>query len=156
DKALRGTYPPGSVFKFATALAALEDHHANEDEQIFCTGEYQLSGTTFRCNGTHGKQDLVGAIQHSCNIYFWKLAERIGLDRIAETARTFGLGVPTNLGLNGDSGGRIPTKTWYEQEQHVHYKIGYATNAATGQGDVEVSPLQMAMAYSAIANGGTL
>jgi penicillin-binding protein 2 len=156
DKALRATYPPGSVFKFATALAALEDHHAQEDEQIFCGGEYQLSGTTFRCNAAHGKQDLIGAIQHSCNIYFWKLAERIGLDRISETARTFGFGVPTNLGLNGDAGGRIPTRTWYEHELHVGYKIGYATNAATGQGDVEVTPLQMAMAYSAIANGGTL
>ncbi|MCW5805194.1 MAG: penicillin-binding protein 2 [Deltaproteobacteria bacterium] len=156
DKALRATYPPGSVFKFVTALAALEDHHATEDEGILCTGAYELSGTTFKCNATHGKVDLIGAIQKSCNVYFWKLAERIGLDRIAETARLYGFGVPTNLGLNGDAGGRIPTKAWYEQEQHVKYKIGYATNAATGQGDVEVSPLQMAMAYGAIANGGTL
>ncbi|HEU0032817.1 MAG TPA: penicillin-binding protein 2 [Kofleriaceae bacterium] len=154
DKALRGTYAPGSVFKFVTTLAALEDGQAAEDESIFCTGEYQLSGTTFRCNGTHGKQDLVGAIQHSCNIYFWKLAERIGLDRIAETARQFGFGTPTNLGLNGDAGGRIPTKAWYEKQGR--YKIGYATNAATGQGDVEVTVVQMAMAYAALANGGKL
>ncbi len=154
DKAVRATYAPGSVFKFVTALAALEDGKAAEDESIVCNGEYQLSGTTFKCNGTHGKLDLVGAIQHSCNIYFWKLAEQIGLDRIAEVARLYGFGTPTNIGLNGDAGGRIPTKAWYEQ--HSKYKVGYATNAATGQGDVEVTVLQMAMAYAALANGGTL
>jgi penicillin-binding protein 2 len=154
DKATRATYPPGSVFKFVTTLAALEDGQASEDEQVTCHGVYQLSGTSFRCNATHGKLDLQGAIQHSCNIYFWTLAERIGLDRIAEVARLYGFGSPTNLRLNGDAGGRIPTRAWYEQRGR--YKVGYATNAATGQGDVEVTVLQMAMAYAALANGGTL
>ncbi|MBA2540087.1 MAG: penicillin-binding protein 2 [Deltaproteobacteria bacterium] len=153
DKALRATYAPGSVFKFVAALAALEDG-LSADETHLCQGYYELSGTTFKCNGTHGKQDLIGAIQHSCNIYFWKLAESIGLDRIAEVARLYGFGAPTNLGLNGDGSGRIPTKAWYEQR--TKYKVGYATNAATGQGDVEVTVLQMAMAYAALANGGTL
>jgi len=154
DKALRMTYPPGSVFKFVTALAALADGQAAEDESVTCHGAYELSGTVFKCNAVHGKLDLLGAIQKSCNVYFWELAERIGLDRIADVARLYGFGTPTNLGLNGDAGGRIPTKAWYEQLGH--YKIGYATNAATGQGDVEVSVLQMAMAYAALANGGTL
>ncbi len=151
DKALRGTYPPGSVFKFTTTIAALEDGQAAPDESQFCTGEYVLSGTRFRCHSTHGKVDLLQAIQKSCDIYFWKLAERIGLDRIAEVARQYGFGTPTNLGLNGDAGGRIPTKAWYEQQSH--YKVGYATNAAIGQGDVEVTVLQMAMAYAALAEG---
>ncbi len=154
DKTLRATYPPGSVFKFATALAALEDGQAAEDESILCTGEYELSGTTFHCHGTHGKVTLLGAIQHSCDTYFWHLAERVGLDRISEVAREYGFGTPTNLGINGDSGGRIPTKAWYEQRQK--YKVGYATNASIGQGDVEVTVLQMAMAYAALANGGKL
>jgi penicillin-binding protein 2 len=153
DKALHATYAPGSVFKFVTALAALEDGQGAEDESMVCNGEYQLSGTTFKCNATHGKLDLVGAIQHSCNIYFWKLAERVGLDRIADVARVYGFGTPTHLGL-GDAGGRIPTKAWYEQ--HGKYRIGNATNAATGQGDVEVTVLQMAMAYAALGNGGKL
>ena len=155
DKALKATYPPGSIFKFATAFAALEDGQAAEDEPIFCTEDYVLSGTHFHCHGTHGKINLLQAIQHSCDFYFWKLAERIGIDRIADVARDYGLGAPTNLGLNGDSAGRIPTKSWYEQESG-HYKPGYATNAAIGQGDVEVTVLQMAMAYAAIANNGTL
>ncbi|HMG22855.1 MAG TPA: penicillin-binding protein 2 [Kofleriaceae bacterium] len=154
DKALRMTYPPGSIFKFATALAALEDGQAAAEENMFCTGEYQLSGTVFRCHGTHGKVNLIGAIQHSCDSYFWKLAERIGIDPIAQVATEYGLGRPTNLGLNGDAGGRIPTKDWYDRTSH--YKIGFATNAAIGQGDVEVTVLQMAMAYAALANGGTL
>lgn len=154
DKAVRATYPPGSVFKFTTALAALEDGQATDDENMICTGEYVLSGTTFHCHGTHGKVNLIGAIQHSCDVYFWKLAERIGLDRIADLAREYGFGTPTNIGLNGDSGGRIPTKGWYEQR--TRYKVGYATNAAIGQGDVEVTVLQMAMAYAALANGGSL
>ncbi len=154
DKALRATYPPGSIFKFATALAALEDGQAPDGETINCTGEYQLSGTTFKCNGTHGKLDLIGAIQHSCDVFFWKLAERVGIDRIAAVAREYGFGSPTNLGLNGDSGGRIPTKEWYEQQGK--YKIGFASNSAIGQGDVEVTVVQMAMAYAALANGGTL
>ena len=154
DKALRMTYPPGSIFKFATAIAALEDGQAAEDENMFCTGAYQLSGTTFHCHGTHGKVDLIKAIQHSCDTYFWKLAERIGIDPIARVAVEYGLGRPTNLGLNGDAGGRMPTKEWYEKTSH--YKVGYATNAAIGQGDVEVTVLQMAMAYAALGNGGTL
>jgi len=154
DKALRATYPPGSIFKFATAFAALEDGQGAEDENMFCTGEYELSGTHFRCHGTHGKINLLAAIQHSCDIYFWKLAERIGIDRIGDVAREYGFGSPTNLGLNGDSAGRIPTKAWYEV--NGHYKVGYATNASIGQGDVEVTVVQMAMAYAAIANNGTL
>jgi len=154
DKALRATYPPGSIFKFVTALAALEDGQAAEDENMFCTGEYNLAGTHSRCHGTHEKTDLLKAIQKSCDIYFWNLAQRIGLDRIAELARQFGMGAPTNLGINGDSGGRIPTKAWYEQ--NGRYKIGYANNAAIGQGDVEVTVMQMAMAYAALANGGQL
>jgi len=154
DKTLRATYPPGSIFKFATAIAALEDGQAAEDEPMFCTGEYTLNGTHFRCHGTHGKIDLIGAIQHSCDTYFWKLAERIGLDRIADVAREYGFGAPTQLGINGDSAGRIPTKAWYDSKGH--YRPGFATNASIGQGDVEVTVLQMAMAYAALANGGTL
>lgn len=154
DKALRATYPPGSIFKFVTTLAALEDGQAAEDENMFCTGTYELSGTRFRCHGYHEKVDLLKAIKHSCDIYFWNLAQRIGLDRISEVARAFGMGAPTNLGINGDAAGRVPTKAWYEQRGR--YKIGYATNAAIGQGDVEVTVMQMTMAYAALANGGQL
>ena len=122
---------------------------------MFCTGEYQLVGTHFRCHGTHGKIDLLKAIQHSCDVYFWKLAERIGLDRIAEVAREYGFGTPTQprhqRRLPAAGSRRRPGTS-----RTASYKIGFATNAAIGQGDVEVTVLQMAMAYAALANGGTL
>lgn len=154
DKALRATYPPGSIFKFVTTLAALEDGQAAEDETMFCPGEFNLSGTHFRCHGYHEKVDLLKAIQKSCDVYFWNLSMRIGIDRIADVARDFGLGSPTNLGINGDAAGRIPTKKWYEE--NGRFMVGYAVNAAIGQGDVEVTVLQIAMAYAALANGGKL
>jgi penicillin-binding protein 2 len=154
DKTLKAQYPPGSTFKFVTTIAALEDGQAAEDEPIFCTGSYELAGTRFRCTASHEKLDLLGAIQHSCNVYFWTLAERIGLDRLADVAHQYGFGVPTGIGLDGEGAGRIPTKAWYESRGR--YMIGNATNAATGQGDVEVTVMQMAMAYAALGNGGTL
>ena len=154
DKALRAQYPPGSTFKFVTAIAALEDGVTDAEQTTFCAGTYQLAGRPKRCMSSHGKIDMLSAIQHSCNVYFWRLAERIPLDRLAEVATEYGLGAPTGLGLNGDGAGRIPTRAWYEQT--TPFKIGYTINAATGQGDVEVTVLQLAMAYAALANGGSL
>jgi penicillin-binding protein 2 len=152
DKATAGAYPPGSTFKFVTTFAALEDGQASEDEKITCTGHYQP--TNQDCDAEHGTLDLLGAIEKSCNVYFWNLGQRVGIDRLADVAKEYGLGRPTGLGLNGDSAGLIPTRHWYDAKGK--YMFGYGINAATGQGDVEVTPLQMAMAYAAIANGGTL
>lgn len=154
DKTLASRYPPGSVYKFVTAIAALEDGVGIEEEKIECEGALEVSGTRFECTASHGVLDLVGAIQRSCNIYFWQLAQRIGMDRMAEVARAYGFGAPTGLGLNGDTSGRVPTKAWYEARGK--FKIGYTINGATGQGDVEVSVMQVAIAYAALANGGTV
>ncbi|HTM21046.1 MAG TPA: penicillin-binding protein 2 [Kofleriaceae bacterium] len=154
DKALGQHYPPGSLFKIVTAAAALEDGLINGSELQHCPGYYERSNQTFRCTAAHGFVDLQGAIQQSCNVYFWKLAEQVGLDRMAEVAADFGFGKATGLGLNGDLPGRMPDKAWYRQRGE--FKIGNTLNAATGQGDVEVTVMQLAMAYAAIANGGTL
>jgi penicillin-binding protein 2 len=154
DKTLAARFPPGSVYKFVTAIAALEDGVSVEEEKVMCTGSLEVSGTRFGCTAAHGMLDLVGAIQHSCNVYFWQLAQRIGLDKMAEVAERYGFGRPTGIGLNGDTGGRIPHKAWYEARGK--FKIGYTINSATGQGDVEVTVMQVAMAYVALANGGTL
>jgi penicillin-binding protein 2 len=154
DKALASRYPPGSTYKFVTAIAALEDGVGVAEEKITCPGSLEVSGTRFSCTGSHGPLDLVAAVQRSCNIYFWQLAQRIGMDRMAQVARAYGFGTPTGLGLNGDVAGRVPTKAWYER--NGTFKIGYTINGATGQGDVEVTVLQVAMAYAALANGGTL
>jgi penicillin-binding protein 2 len=154
DKTLQQTYPPGSIFKFVTGGAALEDRLSSPDESMTCTGRYERGRTAFRCAHVHGKVDFYGALQHSCNIYFWKLSERVGLERMAAVALDFGFGAPTGLGINGDRAGRMPTKEWYERRGR--FQIGYTHNAATGQGDVEVSVMQIALAYAALANGGRL
>ena len=154
DKTLRQHYPPGSTYKFITAVAGLEDGAIDEKEELFCPGFHEQGNQKFRCTSAHGYVTMVEAVQKSCNVYFWKLAERVGIDRMAEVANKFGFGTRTGLGLNGDVPGRVPTRAWYEQ--HTSFKIGYTLNAATGQGDVEVTVLQLAMAYAAMANGGTL
>ena len=108
----------------------------------------------FRCHKHHGKLNLVEAIRHSCNIFFWKLSEKIGLDRIAHVARLFGFGEPSGFDLGGDVKGTIPTKEWYKKRNY--FRIGHTLNAAVGQGDVEVTVVQLAMAYAALANKGFL
>lgn len=156
DKTLAARYPPGSIYKFVTAIAALEDGVGLEEEKIECEGALEVSGTRFACTASHGVLDLVSALQRSCNIYFWQLAQRVGMDRMAEVARGYGFGAPTGLGLNSDASGRVPTKAWYDQRRDRRFMIGHAINSATGQGDVEVSVMQIAMAYAALANGGTV
>ena len=154
DKTLRQHYPPGSTYKFVAALAALEDGIIDTEERLVCPGLHKLGRQVFRCTSSHEHVNLLEAIQHSCNVYFWKLAEQVGIDRMSNVALDFGFGAPTGLGLNGDVPGRVPTRAWYEER--TSFKVGYTINAATGQGDVEVSVLQLAMAYAALANGGDL
>lgn len=154
DKTLRQHYPPGSTYKFVAALAALEDGVIDEEERLLCPGYHKVGPQRFNCTSSHGPVNMAQAIQHSCNVYFWKLAEQVGIDRLADIAMDFGFGAPTGLGLNGDVPGRVPTRAWYEE--HTSFKIGYTINTATGQGDVEVTVLQLAMAYAALANGGKL
>ena len=154
DKTLRQYYPPGSTYKFVTALAALKERLVSEDEPLTCTGSHRQGRRLFRCTGSHEKVDMVMALQHSCNVYFWKLSERVGIDSMATVARDFGFGAPTGIGINGDAAGRVPTREWYEERDI--FKIGHTLNAATGQGDVEVSVLQLALAYATLANGGRL
>ena len=154
DKTVQQHYPPGSTFKFIAALAGLRKGVVDPNEKLFCGGVHEQGRRKFRCTSRHGHLNLEGAIQHSCNVYFWQIAERIGIDEMAETAVSFGFGVPSGLGLNGDVRGRIPTRAWYEQREN--YKIGHTLNFAVGQGDVEVTVLQLAIAYAALANGGSV
>lgn len=154
DKTLRQHYPPGSTYKFITALAALDDGLIDPSERLVCQGSHKVGQQVFHCTSSHEHVDMAAAIQHSCNVYFWKLAELVGIDRMAEIALDFGFGAPTGLGLNGDVAGRVPTRAWYEER--TTFKIGYTINTSTGQGDVEVTVMQLAMAYAALANGGRL
>lgn len=154
DRTLRQHYFPGSTFKVFTALAGLEAGAITPHDRVYCDGTHELGKRVFHCHKGHGSMDLNGALQQSCDTYFWTLSERIGIDRIAQMAEQFGLGAPTGLGLNGDVPGTIPTKAWYEKRGG--FRIGYALNTAIGQGDTNVTVLQLALAYAAIANGGDL
>lgn len=155
DKVFRENYFPGSVFKVVTAIAAVEDDPRVWDERVTCKGLHPFGRRIFRCSHTHGKVDLHQALAESCNVYFYLLAERVGLDRLATQARLFGLGATTGLGLNGEVGGLIPTKAWYAQRGRP-FRLGFTLNAAIGQGSVKVTAIQIAALYAAIANGGRL
>lgn len=155
DKTLQQHYPPGSTYKFVVGGAALDGHLVTPTEQFGCSGQHRAGGRTFYCMHTHGAIDFVSAVQRSCNVYFWKLAERTGIERMAAVARDFGFGESTGLGLNGEVPGRVPTREYYEERVGAH-TVGHTLNAATGQGDVELTVVQLVMAYAALANGGRL
>ncbi len=157
DKSIYEAFFPGSVFKPFSAIAGLEDHLVDPNERVVCTGSYRFGGRDFPCNvrSGHGEVDMRQAMMQSCNVYFYALAERVGLDRIARVAQDFGLGRRTGIGINAEAPGFIPTRTWYEAHD-VAWRGGFALNTAIGQGDTKVTVIQMALAYAALANGGTL
>ena len=156
DKSIYESYFPGSTFKPISALAALQEGILDSSERYECTGYYELGNRKFRCGHVHGEIDLHKAIAQSCNVYFYRLGQQVGLDRLAEYARDFGLGEPTGLGINTEAGGFIPTRDWYKEHYGQHYRLGFTLNAAIGQGNTRVTVIQLAMVYAAIANGGTL
>jgi len=157
DKTVMGSYFPGSTFKVITAIAALEERLVTTDETIYCN-MYYIYGhkSAFRCHARHGPVSLHRGIVESCNIYFYTLGQRVGMNRLSRYARDFGLGTPTELGINGERGGFIPTKAWYAKNMPGGFRIGHTLNAAVGQGNVTVTPLQLVRLYATIANGGRL
>jgi len=156
DKTMSGAFQPGSTFKPFSALAALEDKLIDPEQRERCDGYLMFGRRIFHCTHVHGKVDMHDAIAESCNVYFFKLAETVGMDRIAKLATDFGLGEKTGLGTNPEAPGRIPTRSWYALRYQGQFRIGFTLNAAIGQGDALVTPLQLALAYGALANGGTV
>lgn len=157
DKSMSGAFQPGSTFKAFTALAALENRTVNPDETHRCDGYIAFGRQILHCSHTHGDVAMREAIAQSCNIYFFSVAETTGLDSIAKIAVDFGLGAKTGIGVNPEAAGRIPTRAWYALRFHAQYfRKGFTLNAAIGEGDVTVTPLQLALAYATIGNGGTL
>ncbi len=155
---LQGQYHPGSTFKAVTALAGLEHHVVTPQSSTFCNGGYTFGKRRWRCwkDTGHGEMDLHHAIVHSCDTFFYWVGEKLGLDALAETARSLGLGAPTGIGLDNEAAGVIPDVAYHERVTPGGYQKGFVLNAAIGQGDVNVTPLQLAMVYAAIGNGGTL
>ncbi len=156
DKTLYENYFPGSVFKPFTAMAALEEGIITSDDVIHCSGFHEFGRRTFKCPRAHGDLTLREALVVSCNVFFYNLAEMTGMDRIARYAREFGFGERTGIGYNNEAAGHIPTRSWYDDKFPGQFRIGHTLNAAIGQGNTKVTLMQVAVAYSALANGGTI
>ncbi len=156
DRTTSAEYPPGSTFKPFTALAALGDGTISARTRVTCRGRHRFGNRWFGCNGVHGQVSLHEAMLESCNTFFYTLAERLELDRLAETATAFGFGAKTGLGLNPEIAGSVPTRSSYMREGDGRFRGGFTLLSAIGQGSTSVSVLQVALAYAALANGGTL
>ncbi|AKT39729.1 penicillin-binding protein 2 [Chondromyces crocatus] len=158
DKTLSGAYPPGSTFKPFTALAALEKGLIDPRQGSQCRGALTFGKRTFRCTHVHGAVAMQRAITVSCNVYFYRLAAEygVGMDLIAEMGQRFGFGARTGIGINAEASGRMPTKAWMTLRNKGQFRLGFGLNAAIGQGATTVTVLQLALAYAALANGGTL
>ena len=156
NRALTGQYPPGSVFKIVVALAGLQEGVITPGEAFYCNGEYSLGRGKYRCwkRWGHGKVDLNRALVESCDIYFYNLGMRLGVDRIARYAHQLGLGKKTGLNLGHEKGGLIPTAEWKQKRWGVPWQAGETVSTAIGQSFVLVTPLQVATFVSAVFNGG--
>lgn len=159
NRTIQSTYAPGSVFKMATAVAGLESGVITINEQIYDTGKYNYGGSTWRCwiytdyGRGHGYLNVSGAIQHSCNFFFYETAKRMGIDTLEKYARYFGLGTKTGVELPGEEAGLLACKETSQKFNKPWYG-GDVLSAAIGQGDNSFSPIQIAKYIAMITNGG--
>ncbi len=156
DKTIYGSYFPGSTFKVFSFLAALGADVTHMSDHIHCPGYYEFGGRRFRCSHVHGDVDAHYALVQSCNTFVYDLAPRVGIDRLHRYATEFGLGERTGIGINTESAGFIPTYAWYMEHYDNQFRGGFTLNESIGQGNTSVTVIQLALAYAAIANGGTL
>jgi penicillin-binding protein 2 len=151
NRALQNLYSPGSVWKAFMSHAILANG-IDPKERVFCTGGATFYGRFFRCHGRHGSVDLVTAIQVSCDTYFYTMGKRLGIDAIAESAAAFGFGRPTGVDLASEKGGVVPSPEWSEKVRRHPWYAGETISVSIGQGPVLVTALQLARAFSGIAN----
>jgi penicillin-binding protein 2 len=156
NKAVAGQYAPGSTFKMVVALAALEHGAIAPRQTVFCPGHMELGDHRFHCwkRGGHGHMDMVSAISESCDVYFYELARRLGIDRIHDMALRFGMGAPTGIDLPGERPGLIPNRAWSLGRHGRPWQQGESLVAAIGQGAVLATPLQLAVMTARMVNGG--
>jgi penicillin-binding protein 2 len=149
-------YHPGSTFKVVTLLAALQQGVMTPTSQVSCGGGYSLGSRRWRCHNErgHGLVDARRALQVSCDTYFYRSADLMGIEPIAQMGKAFGLGAPTNLGVAAEVPGVMPDVGFHNKSTPGGYTKGLALNTAIGQGDVNVTPLQLAVLYSAVGNKG--
>jgi len=158
NRAVAGTYPPGSTFKMITALAGLVNEKSRAEEVHNCPGYFKLGSATFRCwlRSGHGPVNLEQAIEGSCNVYFFHVGLQAGIDAIDHMAQAFGLGSRTGIELDADQKGLVPNAAWKQRVFEDGWRDGDTCNVSIGQGALLVTPLQMASVTAALANHGTL
>ena len=158
NKSVQGAYPPGSTFKMVTALAALASGEIDVNTKVRCPGYLESGGRKFHCwkHGGHGSVDLARALAESCDVFFYDVAQRCGIDKIAEMGRSLGLGHRHDLPMSAITEGVMPDKAWKTEKQKSEWRIGDTINASIGQGYVLTSPLQLVVMTARIASGTTV
>lgn len=155
SNAVQGLYPPGSTFKMITAMAALEDGIIGPDETVYCPGHLEVSGRRFHCwkRGGHGWMDLADSLKQSCDVYYYDLALKVGIEKITAMANRFGLGQRHDVPMSAVQTGITPTRAYKRERFGQEWVIGDTVNASIGQGLVLTSPLQLAVMSARLATG---
>jgi len=158
NRATTGQYPPGSIFKIVVALAGLEEGIIDPQEEIICTGRHYFQGRMYRDwkEGGHGSVDLHRALVESCDVYFYRMGHRLGIDTIASYAKLLGFGLRTGLKLGDEKPGLIPDRKWKLKHWRIPWQEGETLSVSVGQSFALVTPIQMARFISALFNGGIL
>lgn len=157
NRATQGLYAPGSVFKMVPSVAALNEGFVNEEDTVYCPGYYKSGSSTFRCwkRSGHGWVNLRSSIVKSCDVYFYKIAEMMGINNLSRYMQAFGYGADTDLGIE-ERKGVAPSREWKQKRFKKSWYKGETILSSIGQGYVSVTPLQVAMMTSAVANNGKL
>ncbi len=162
NRCVHNAYPPGSTFKPVMAVGGLLSHCCGVDTAVNCNGGYNLGRWRFHCWRVHGHIAMLQAIALSCDVWFYTLGRRMGIDRIASMARQFGFGSATGIDLPGESRhndgrmGNMPDPAWKQRRYHESWRPGDTLNTSIGQGYVLASPLQMAVMCAAVASSGKI
>jgi penicillin-binding protein 2 len=158
NKVVQGQYPPASTYKLITAFAGLTEGVITPDTSVFCPGSMQFANRTYRCwkKGGHGTVSFKRAVAESCDVYFYTVGLKLGVDRLAKHAKMFGLGEKTGVEMEHEKPGLIPSSEWKRKRYNTKWHEGETLSIAIGQGYDLVTPLQVAQMTAVIANGGTL
>lgn len=155
NKTVQGVYPPGSTFKIVTGLAALEAGVVRPEDTVYCPGYVTAGGRRFHCwrRGGHGHVNLNDSLKKSCDVYYYEVAQRAGIDRVSAMARKLGLGQAFDIPMSAVAEGLTPTRAWKQERYDAAWQVGDTLNAAIGQGYVLASPLQLAVMTARLASG---
>ena len=156
NKAIQAEYPPASTYKIVTALAGLEEGIIDTDSKFYCPGYYKFGDRVFRCwkRGGHGSVNVVKALAESCDVFFYQVGQKLGVDRLSWYAKACGLGLPTGISLDHEAKGLIPTAAWKKSCTGIPWQAGETLSIAIGQGYTLATPLQMLVLVSALATDG--